>query len=151
MPPASRRDGAIKARSSASTITSCPSRARQITISVTAPFGNLPSVPGAGDSLAVPVDFLPVLADFLALRFAIVLILAQLLLLFFFVFLLQNRRCGYGIIIVQAQQAHALCGPARLADLIGVHADHLPVVRNDHHVGFFRDLQRCNNGTVALG
>ncbi len=62
------------------------------------------------------------------------------LLLLLFVFLLEDRRGGDRIIVVKPQQAHTLRRAPRLADFVGVHADHLPVVPDDHHVGLFRHL-----------
>src|SRR5436853_4339317 len=62
------------------------------------------------------------------------------LLLLFLVFFLQDRGGRDGIIRFQPQQANALRRTARFANFVRMHANHFAVVRDDHHVRFFRHL-----------
>src|SRR5580704_3827868 len=62
--------------------------------------------------------------------------------------------CGGGsdaIAFFEAQQADALRRAARFANLAGVHADHLALVCDDHHVGILADLHGRDDRAVAVG
>src|SRR5208283_1376736 len=72
-------------------------------------------------------------------------------LLFFLFLLLKNGSCGYGIIVVETEQANSLRGATGFADLVGVNADDLALLGDDHDVGFFGNLQGGNDRTVAFG
>src|ERR1700674_565575 len=72
------------------------------------------------------------------------------LFLLFLVFFLQDRGGGDGIVFVEPQQTHALRRAAGLADFVRVNADHFAVVRDDHHVRFFGNLQRGDDVTVTV-
>src|SRR5262245_19961950 len=73
------------------------------------------------------------------------------LFLFFVVFFLQDGGGGDGVVFIQAEQANPLRGAARFTYFVGVDADHLAVLGDDHDVGLLGDLQRGNNRAVAFG
>src|SRR5882762_5188134 len=73
-----------------------------------------------------------------------------ILLLFFFVFFLQDGGGGDGIVFFQPQQANALRGATGLANFVRVNADDFAVVRDNHHIGLFRHLQRGNDVPIAV-
>ena len=62
------------------------------------------------------------------------------LLLFFFLLFLDDRGGGYGIVIIEAEEANTLRGAAGFANFIGVDADDFAVFGDDHDVGLFGDL-----------
>src|SRR5712692_3782555 len=79
----------------------------------------------------------------------IVALLRGWLLLFFF--LVEHGGGGDRILLVQSEQAHALRRAAGFADFVGVDADNLPVLGDDHHVGLFGHLERRDHGAVTVG
>ena len=67
------------------------------------------------------------------------------LLLLFFAFFLQHSRRRHRVIIIKPQQPDALRRAPGFANFIRVHTNDFAVVRNDHDVGFFGDLQRADH------
>src|ERR1700720_3074316 len=73
------------------------------------------------------------------------------LLLCFLVFFVKDGGGGDGILVVEAEQADALGGAASFADFVGVDADDLAVLGDDHDVGLFGDLKSGDDRAIAIG
>src|SRR5690348_8390561 len=69
-------------------------------------------------------------------------------LLLLVVLFLKDGGGGHGVVVIEAEQANALRGAAGFANFVGMHAYDFAVVRDDHDVGLFGDLQGGDDRAV---